>query len=272
MGFESPVVIVAHLDHPGVTLEIQLPPECRNSTGDMPTHNLNPFIHVVESWKVCFPTPNLAVVHGSDRLLAYTLPTFTTLSRGKHSLGGPIWSLPDVIGGKTEICRRETNAGAANERSLAPDHRLNIHFSHKLDGPGSRRYIGLTTLNIDPSNLCPSSGILKYQRVVSRFPANGLVAVGTLHPDLYHSRTKYDEEGLDVWVTPLEDLALKQAAGEGRGPGSYHVYVSGDELEPDLEWEGVDFDEASGRIFIWGPAYRWKTPPETRVFVGELVS
>lgn len=81
-----------------------------------------------------------------------------------------------------------------------------------------------------------------------------------------------DSEGLTVWVTSLEDISSAQACEEGQGKGSLCMFVSNDELEPDLEWENVDLDEASGRVFIWGPTYRWMTPCETRVFVGELVS
>ena len=97
------------------------------------------------------------------------------------------------------------------------------------------------------------------------------MATGSLHPETYHSRTRLHSEGLDVWVSSLEDMSSAQANGEGEGRGSLYMFVSNEELEPDLEWEGVDLDEASGRVFIWGPAFRWMTPCETRIFVGELV-
>jgi len=281
-GFESPAVTIIHLDHPGVTLQIQLPLDCEDPAEDLSTHTpplrggfekTEQFLQVVEPWKVCFPTPDLAVVYGRDRVLAYIFPPFSTLSREKHLLDeSPTWCWSSIMENNTGACRHRTSAEVFYDPSL-PDHRFNIHLLHRLDHPDSRTYMGLITLKIDPSNpIPPSPGTSTSQRIVSRFPITGLTVMGTIHPGVYHSRTRLGNEGLDVWVTPLEDLSFSQARGEGEGRGSLWMFVSNDELEPDLEWESVDLDEVSGRVFIWGPAYRWKTPPETRIFVGELVS
>ncbi|KAF9648284.1 hypothetical protein BDM02DRAFT_3115600 [Thelephora ganbajun] len=281
-AFESPLVNVIHLDYPGITLEIQLPPDCGDSTEDRSTHaphlggafeKTGTFLQAVESWKVCFPIPGLAVIYGRDRVLAYTLPSFSTLSHGKQLLDeGPIWCLPSILENKRGVRRYKTSAEVSYDSSQ-PDHRFNIHLLYRLGCLGPSTYMGLITLNIDPFNPSPPSlGTPTHQRIASRFPITGLTAMGTLHPGIYHSRTHPHNEGLDVWVTPLEDLSSSQACGDREGRGSLWMFVSNDELEPDLEWESVDLDEASGRVFIWGPTYRWRTPCETRIFVGELVS
>jgi len=280
-GFESPAVTVIHLDRPGVLLKIRLPPDC----GDLPEDRIihaprlrgpfetEPFPQVAESWKVCFPTPDLAVIYGRDAILAYTLPPFFSLPHGNHLLDKcPIWYRSSITENNTKSRRHKMSAEVFYDLAL-PDHRFNIHLLHQLDCSESRTCMELITLSIDPSNSSPSSPETpSSQRIVSGIPIAGLPATGTIHPGIYYSRTRERSEGLDVWVTSLEDLSFSQACGEGEGQGPLWMFVSNDELEPDLEWESVDLDEASGRVFIWGPTYRWKIPPETRMFVGELVS
>ena len=272
VGSESAVVTVIHLDYPGVTLEIQLPPYCGHLNEDFPPYSIDTPQAFVESWKVCFPTPHLAVIYDRNHILAYTLPQFATLPHGKQRLDeGPTWRLSNIIEDHTGICRPGTFAEVFYDPS-PPDDRFNIHLLHQLDDSNYQAYAGLLTLTIDPSVPPSPSGAPTYQRIVSRFPIEGLMATGSLHPETYHSRTRLHSEGLDVWVSSLEDMSSAQANGEGEGRGSLYMFVSNEELEPDLEWEGVDLDEASGRVFIWGPAFRWMTPCETRIFVGELVS
>ena len=273
-GSESPVVTVVHLDHPGATLEIRLPLDCGELVKDLPTPEPQPraafekmllSFHFEGSWKVCFPAPDLAVICGGDRILIYTLPSFSALPHGKHSLDEvPTWRLYGVM-----EHNMRTSADVFYDPSL-PNHRYNIHFLRQLDSGGSRTSMGLTTLNIDPSN--SSSETPTYNRIESQFWIDGFVTTYTLHPDIYHPRTRTHSEGLDVWVASLEDISYAQANGEEEGQGPLYMFVSNDELEPDLEWESVGLDEASGRVLIWGPTYRWMTPSETRVFVGELVS
>jgi hypothetical protein len=279
-GSKSPVVTVVDLDHPGVTLEIRLPSDCGEFIESLSTHGSQTSDafekselpqQVEGSWKVCFPTPGLAVICGGDRVLGYALPPFSTLAHGKRSLDeGPRWRLSSILGSNRGRRPHKTSAEVFYDRSL-PDRRYNIHFLSQLDDSDPRTHVGLITLKIDPS-VSPSSspGTPTYERIESRFSIDGLIAAGTLHSDIYHLRTRLHGEGLDVWVTSLEDVSFAQARGEGQR--SLFMFVSNEELEPDLEWESVDLDEASGRVFIWGPAYRWMTPPETRVFVGELVS
>ena len=280
-GSESPVVSIVHLDHPSVTLEIRLPSDC-GETSNGSTSPAEPestssiekmelFLRAEGSWKICFPRPDLAVICGRDRLLAYNIPPFSTLLRGQNSMNAePTWRLPSPI-----VARgHKTSAEVFYDPSL-PDRRFNIHFSHQLDDLDyTTYYVGLTTLKIDPSNPpLSSSGAPAYQRIESRFPTDGpTVKWGSLYSEIYHSRSLLHSEGLDVWITSLEDTSFAQANGEGNGRGPLFVFISNDDLEPDLEWESVDLDEASGRIFIWGPAFRWMTPSETRIFVGELVS
>jgi len=277
-GYESPSITIIHLDYPGVVLDIQLPPDCKDSAESRSIHAprlgifraTEAFLHVPETWKVCFPTPDLAVIFGRDRVLAYSLPPFSALSHGKHSPDkSPIWCWPSITGSGTGMYRHRTSAEVFYDPSL-PDPRFNIHLLYWMGHADPRTYLGLITLNIDPSDPSPESPTSK--RIVNRFPLTGLPAMGTIHPGVYRSETRLRSEGLDVWVTPLEDLSSSQARGSGEGLGSLWVFVSNDDLEHDLEWESVDLDEASGRIFVWGPGYRWKTPPETRIFVGELVS
>lgn len=277
-GSESPVVTIVHLDRPGVTLDIRLPPDCGELVKGLPTPEprsgggfgkVGLSMQVEGSWKVCFPTPDLAVISGGNYVLGYALPPFSTFPDGKHSLdGGPRWRL---LVNTTGTHPHKTSAEVFYDPSL-PDRRYNIHFLRQLDDFDPRSCVGLITLTIDPSDSSSSSsGTPAYQRIESSFWIDGIIANGTLHSDIYHSRTRSHGEGLDIWVTSLEDASISQAGGEG-GQGSIFMFVSNDELEPDMEWESVDLDEASGRVFIWGPTYRWMTPPETRVFVGELVS
>jgi hypothetical protein len=280
-GTENLVVTVVHLDHPSVTLEIRLPSDCAESVKDPSTpepQSWNAFEKeewaptVEVSWKVCFPTPNLVVICGRDRILAYTLPSFSTLLHGKHSLDeGPTWRLSDIIENNTGARRQKTSVEVFHD-PCALDRRYNLHFLRQLDDFDPRTWVELITLSIDPSDSSSSSsGTPTYQRIESRFSVDGLIATGTLHPNIYHSRTLTHSEGIGIWVTSLEDVSFAQARGEVEGRRSLYMFVSNDELEPDLEWESVDLDEASGRVFIWGPTYRWMTPPETRVFLGELV-
>ena len=281
-GFESPSVTVIHLDHPGVILEIRLPPDCKDShearavhapqsRGILPT--TEPFLNTPESWKVCFPTPDLAVVYGRDRVLAYALPPFSPLPQGKRSLdGGPIWFWSSIIGSGTGMSRHRTGAEVFYDPSL-PDDRFNIHLLNWKGHSDPMTCLDLITLNIDPSDPSPASpGSSTSQRIVNRFPIRGLPVTSTIHPGVYRSGTRLLDDGLDIWVTPLEDLSSSKAFGSGKLRESLWMFVSNDDLEHDLEWECVDLDEASGRVFVWGPGYRWKTPPETRIFVGELVS
>ena len=280
-GYESPLVTIIHLDHPGAILEIQLPPDCRDSPESRSIHaphlrgilpTAEPFLHTTESWKVCFPTPDLAVVYDEDRVLAYTLPLFSSLSQRRHSLDkSPIWCWSSILGSHTGMFRHRTNAEVFYGPSL-PDHRFNIHLLYQMEHSDPRTYMGLVTLNIDPSPTSPES--LTSQRISGRFPITGLPVMSTIHPGVYRSGTRLRGDGLDIWVTPLEDLSSSQARGNGNenGPGPLWMFVSNDDLEHDLEWENVDLDEVSGRVFVWGPGYRWKTPPETRIFVGELIS
>lgn len=281
IGSESLVVTVVHLDHSNVTLEILLPSDFGEPIVDLSTpepqpreafEKTEPFPHVEGPWKVCFPTPDLAVICGRDRVLAYTLPSFSTLPHGKHSLDeDPVWSLSNMTENTTGTRRHQTSAEVFYDPSI-PDRRYNIHFLRQPDDGDSRTHTWLTTLTIDPSDpSSSSSGTPAYQRIESHFSIGGRMTTSTLHPDVYHSRTQWDSEGLYVWVTSLEDIAFSQTCGEGEEQRSLCMFISNDELEPDMEWESVDLDEASGRIFIWGPAYRWMTPPETRIFVGELV-
>ncbi|KAF9781251.1 hypothetical protein BJ322DRAFT_1080000 [Thelephora terrestris] len=271
-GPESLVVIVSHLDYPGVTLEVQLPPDYRNSSGELPPFIIGPPEVVVGSWKVCFPTPHLAVIYCKECILGYTIPSFSSLPHGKQRLdGAPTWRLSGIMEEESEVFRDERFVEVLYDPS-PPDPRFNIHLLHHLYDSNAQAHVGLITLNIDPSDPPSASGAPTYQRIVSRFPIEGLIATGSLHPEIYHSRTRLHSEGLSVWVSSLEDISFAQANREEEGRGSLYMFVSNHELEPDLEWEGVDLDEASGRVFIWGPAFRWMIPYETRIFVGELVS
>ena len=281
-GFESPLVTIIHLDNPGAILEIQLPPDCKDSPESRSIHapslrgilpTTDPFLHTPESWKVCFPTPDLAVVFGRDRVLAYALPPFSSLSQGRHCLNKrPNWSWSSLLGSGTGMYRHKTSAEVFYDPSL-PDHRFNIHLLYQTERYDPWTYMELITLKIDPSDPSPASPESPTsKRVVTRFPITGLPVMSTIHPGVYRSGTRLRDDGLDIWVTPLEDPPSSQAGRERFGQGSLWVFVSNDDLEQDLEWENVDLDEASGRVFVWGPGYRWKTPPETRIFVGELVS
>lgn len=279
---ESPVVTIVHLDRPGVTMKIRLPPDCGELNKDLFLHEprlmsvlekMKLLLHLEGSWKVCFPIPDFAVICGRDRVLAYTLPPFSTLPHGEHLLDeDPTWRLSNIMEDNTGGYRNQTSAEVFYDPSLS-DSRYNIHFWHQLDSFDLRKPIELITLIIDPSNpSSSSSGTPAYQRIENHFSTYGLIAGGSLHQEIYHSRTRSHSEGLDVWVTSLEDISFGQGRGEEERQGSLHMFVSNDEFEPDLEWESVDVDEASGRVFIWGPTYQWMTPSETRVFVGELVS
>ena len=281
-GYESPSVAVIHLDYPGVILEIQLPPDCKDSPESRSIHaphlrgilpDTEPFLHTPESWKVCFPTPDLAVVFGRDRVLAYALPPFSALSRGMHCLDeSPIWCWSSIMGSGAGMSRHRTSAEVFYDPSL-PDHRFNIHLLYQMEHSDPWTYMGLITLNIDPSNSSPASPESSTsKRIATRFPIIGLPVMSTIHSGVYRSGTRLRDVGLDIWVTPLETLSSSQASGDRNGQGPLWMFVSNDDLEHDLEWENVDLDEASGRVFVWGPGYRWKTPPETRIFVGELIS
>ena len=280
-SFESPSVTVLHLDHPGVILEIQLPPDCKDSPEARSIHaphsrglpTTEPFLHAPESWKVCFPTPELTVVYGRDRVLAYALPQFSVLPQGKRSLDeDPIWCWSSIIGSGTGTYRHKTSAEVFYDPSL-PGDRFNIHLLNWKGHSDPKTYMDLITLNIDPSDPSPASPESRTsERIVSRFPVAGLPATSTIYPGVYRSGTRLREDGLDIWITPLEDISSSQARGLGGRQDSFWMFVSNDDLEHDLEWESVDLDEASGRVFVWGPGFRWKTPPETRIFVGELVS
>ena len=277
-GYESPSVTIVHLDHSGVILEIQLPPDCKDSPESRSIHaphlrgmpsTTEPFLLAPESWKVCFPTPDLAVVYGRDRVLAYALPSFSALSRGIHSLDeSPVWCWSSIMGSGTRMNKHRTSAEVFYDPSL-PDHRFNIHLLYWM----GHCDMGLITLNIDPSDPSPASPeSLASQRIVSRFRITGLPVMSTIHPGVYRAGTDLRDGGIYIWVTPFEDLSSSQARGDRGGQGPLWVFISNDDLEHDLEWENVDLDEASGRIFVWGPGFRWKTPPETRIFVGELIS
>ena len=277
-GYESPSVTIIHLDHPDTILEVQLPPDCKDSPESLSIHaahlrgmpsTTEPFLLAPESRKVCFPTPELAVVYGRDRVLAYALPPFATLSRGKHSLGeSPIWCWSSIMGSGTGMNKHRTSAEVFYDPFL-PDHRFNIHLLYWMGNSD----MGLITLNIDPSDPSTASPeSLASQRIVSHFRITGLPVMSTIHPGVYRAGTEVHEDGLGIWVTPFEDLSSSQARGDGDRQGPLWMFVSRGDLEHDLEWENVDLDEASGRVFVWGPGYRWKTPPEIRIFVGELIS
>lgn len=228
-----------------------------------------------ESCKVCLPTPDLALIYGGDHILAYNLPPFTTLPHGNLRLEvGPTWRLSTIPEDNKGARRYKTGTEVFYNTSL-PDPQFNIHILHlirQLDDLDPQTYLRLITLKIDPHNPPSSSGTPTHQRIARRFPVDGLIASGSLYPEIYHSRTRSNGEGLDVWVVSLEGVSSSQANEGGEGEGPLYMFVSNDELEPDLEWESVDLDEASGRAFIWGPTYRWMTSSETRIFVGELVS
>lgn len=274
-GFESPTVAIVHLDHPGITLEIRLRSDGGEDLSTLKPHSrdtfekVESFLHLEGSWRVCFPTPDLAIICGGDRVLAYALPPFSTLPLGKHLLDEePKWRLSSVTEDDTKTGRRRTSAEVFYDPSPPDD----THFLRQLDCFNPRTRIGLITLDVDPSDSSSSSVTPTYQSIGSRFLTDGVIATGALHPEIYHSRKQTRSEGLEVSVTPLKPISFAQTCGEGESQGSLHMFVSNRDLEPDLEWEKVDLDETSGRVFIWGPTYRWRTPPETRVFLGELVS
>lgn len=65
--------------------------------------------------------------------------------------------------------------------------------------------------------------------------------MGAIDSGVYHSKTRLQNEGV-----PPEDLSSSQARGGGEKRGSrLDVRLSNDELEPGLEWDSVDSDEAS---------------------------
>ena len=273
-GSESPVATIINLDHPGVSLEIQLPSDCGDFTEDLFADDTEPLQAAPESCKVCLPTQDLAVIYGGDYLLAYSLPPFTTLPHGNLRLEeGPTWQLSSILEDNAGARRYETGAEVFYDPSL-PDPQFNVHLLHltRIDDFDPQIYLGLITLEIDPSNLSSSPRTPIRQRIVRRFPIDGFIASSSLYPEIYHSRTRSNGEGLGVWVASLEGVSSSPANEGGEGERPLYMFFSNDELEPDLEWESVGLDEASGRAFIWGPTYRWMTSSETRIFVGELVS
>ena len=69
---------------------------------------------------------------------------------------------------------------------------------------------------------------------------------------------------LGVLVTPLDDLVLE----DGRGALRMSVPLEELKFERPPKTFGMDMDEATGRVVIWG----WEEDAcETKIFVGDLV-
>ena len=201
--------------------------------------------------------------------MAYEIPNSSTFSHNTDlSHGEPTWSWPGPgrINEKVRPYLSYMTGEAPYDPSSAQE--LDLHFIYmdcfiQTDhsafmekGPFAATVTIPINTDRDPSSKSTEPPAHKYKE--TRLQNHVGESFGfSCQRGLHLDRGLRNEEP-EILVTPLDDLVL-----EG-GRGTLRVLLS-KELEPLLRRCGVDMDDATGRVIIWG----WEK--ESKVFVGDLV-
>ena len=208
-------------------------------------------------------------MYNTQHILAYEIPNFSTLSRNTNlSRETPMWNWlgPDRVDEKVQFYLSYTTSEALHNPSYAQE--FNLHFicegrfvqtddATLIElGP----FVATVTISIntdhDPSSESTEPPLPRHK--VTRLQ-NTRKSIGFSCQNGLHMDRGLENGEFEIVVTPLDDLVLES------GRGALRVLLSNEELGFDLRRWGVDMDNATGRVIIWG------RNGESEIFVGDLV-
>ena len=215
------------------------------------------------------------MIYSTQHIFTYEIPNFSTLSHNTNlSRGVPMryWPGPDRVDENVRIYSFNTSGEALHDPSSARE--FNLHFICggrlvQTDHPTfveRGHFVATVTIPIntdrDPSSKPTEPPASRYKETRLQNHVGELFG-SSCQKGLYIHRGLEDEK-FQILVTPLEDLVL-----EG-GRGTLRVLLSNEGLEFDLRRCGVDMDDASGRVIVWG----WGKDEDrykSKIFIGDLV-
>ena len=263
-------VVVIHLDHPGVTIEADIPPTYA-ATASREVSNLYSVCRFrrhnmdlkPDSWGICMPTENLVIVHNTENIFMCKIPNFLGLSPGTHSTSmTPMWSWPGL-----DRSERGTQCMVPCSEAVHDPHSAREFDLYYVAGYISKVItitVAISTCNNDDDDHTLEPGglgglqMVKQESTVIEDCSEGLGANDCSTKGLHVRRLIRGNEVTYV-VVPLKNLP-------SRSPGhALWLSVSREGFKHDPQ---MDIDEATGRVVCWG---RDTVGRGIKVFVGNLV-
>ena len=205
------------------------------------------------------------VVFNTQHALTYEIPDSSGLPSGFHlSNATPTQHRldPGWVGESIHVSYMTSEA--LYDPSSAQE--VNLHyFCRQLLAPAEPLVATITmpiSTDGDPASESTEPPLLKIKETLIR--RHGRDSAGTSCRKGLHSDKALLNDGLDILVTPLDDLVLKDGKGTLRMSVPYKEF--GFKWSP--QTVEIDMDEATGRVVVWG----WdRDACETKIFVADLV-
>ena len=218
-------------------------------------------------WQIYLPTPHLVLIYGPSHIIAYELPDFSTLSPGRHPLPEtPAWYTCGPVGmtpGSTQVYthwHKYANSGRFCDPSSRGYFDLHFLFEYANDSSHARVITLKVDLNPAPS-LGPNSPQFQWKATdvpdiaITRFGPGYRACLGVSRLGALR-----DDGNYEIGVVDPDDLV------RSNGRGTLNITFPR-EVEDQSMCVGVDVDDFSGRVVVWG----WSPySPSTILFVGEL--
>jgi len=263
--------IVLHLDHPGVSMEFELPPTYSANSGVSDFPLLMLFVSLIEynfqyfQWNIYIPTQSQVIMYDTEHIIAYEVPNFSSVPSGVNRLGlEPKWGWPGPDRLNWDIWMDLSyKTGEASYDPLSGQE-FNLHYVCGPKFSRSELFVITVTIPIDTGDNFARKSIElppleeKSTSIQYHKDSGWISSRKGLHFDIVVG----DDLKLDILVTPLTDL------GSEGGGKTLRMLVSFEELKDSLGTIEMDMDEATGRVVIW----RWDPlERESKIFIGDLV-
>ena len=259
-------VAVIHLDHPGVSVESKVPRVYDTSVSIlpslMPSESLNTTWYQNNPWGICIPAESLLIVYTIEHILAYKIPSFSSLSPGvNRSDAAPMWRLP---GPDTGLLVSYMTSESFHNSASAQEFNVSLYYVGGTNFAQIEPFVTTVTIPINTKSSFISKSTeppaVKQKSTAVRNHVGATVCLSSrkgLHFDVATGR---GHPSLHILVTPLND------PGSESGRKILRMSLS---LEDLISMKiKVDMDETTGRVVIWG----WDSVEYgTKVFVGDLV-
>ena len=205
------------------------------------------------------------IVYNTGHILAYEIPHFSSLSFGVNlSSMTPMWYWPgpDVMDQDIRILVSYTTCETLYDPSSAQEFNLHYVCRGRIVEAGPFTVTVTIPINAKDDSTSKSIELPALKRKSTPAQSHGWSPAGFSCQKGLHSDVTLLDDALDILITPLDDLGL-----EG-GRGALRILLSYEELGCLPQAIGVDMDEATGRVVIWGLDENLR---DTKVFVGDLV-
>ena len=208
----------------------------------------------------------MVIIYNFRHILAYEIPDFAGLPSGVSRSGvGPVryWPGPDPAAGIALAASAYMTGEALCDPPSAQG--FNLHYVCEKHAAGVDPFAATIKIpmNIQDGLAPESTESPEFERRSTLIRSHGWRSVRFFGRKGLHSDITIYDNKADILVTSLNDLGR-----EGRGK-ALHMIAS---FEGFHGWEsiGMDMDEATGRVVIWGwDKVRDQAGPG--IFVGDLV-